>query len=147
MSQNFGDLPKGLRKIDSHPTGWSLSGNAALLEFRNESSDKFWGAFEDDGAYLVFWGRNGRRPQKSQRISEYEACYRLREKLVKGYVPSAKPEKIQEAFLLAPEWFDNLSEASNSFKALVERAKIVLMLDKMPKIALAESKKRASFRL
>lgn len=147
MSREFDDLPKGLRNIDRAPTGWGLAGRGALLEFRDADSDKFWGAFEDEGAYVVFWGRNGRRPQQSQRITEHEACARLREKLSKGYAPGAKPEKLQEAFAQAPEWFDNLREASEGFKALLERSKIALSLDKAPKAAQAESKKRAAFRL
>lgn len=117
------------------------------MEFRGEDSDKFWGAFEDEGAYVVFWGRNGSRPQQSQRIGEREACERLREKLAKGYVPGDKPEKLQEVFARAPEWFDNLREASGAFKALLERSKISLSIDKAPKAAQAESKKRAAFRL
>ena len=117
------------------------------MEFRDASSDKFWGAFEDEGRYVVFWGRNGKRPQQSQRISESEACARLREKLGKGYEPGDSPHKLQEAFLRAPEWFDNIHEASGGFKALLERSKLSLTLDKSPKVAAAESKKRASFRL
>jgi predicted DNA-binding WGR domain protein len=141
------DLPRGLSSIERDPTGFSIYGRAVLLEFRDAHSDKFWGAFEDEGAYIVFWGRNGRRPQQSQRISESETCARLREKIAKGYKPSDNPEKLQEMFLNAPEWFDNLKFSTGNFMALVERAKIELSLDKAPKAAAAESKKRASCRL
>lgn len=147
MNLSLDDLPQGLQKINLRPLGWSLSSGAALLEFRDESSDKFWGAIEDEGSYLIFWGRNGRRPQQSQRISGSEARNRFSDKLAKGYKPSTNPQKLQDAFLKAPEWFDNLHEASGGFQALLERTKLSLALDKAPKLVQTEAKKRASFRL
>ena len=147
MKQGLDDLPKGLRVIDTAPKGGSLSGRAALLECRDGTADKFWGALEDDGDYIIFWGRNGRRPQQSQRLSEPDACARIRDKLAQGYAPSLNPEKIQEAFFQAPEWFDNMHHLSGGFKALLDRVKISLSLDQAPTVVLAEVKRRSAFRL
>jgi len=140
------DFPSGLLHEDRSPSGYSFSGYV-LLEFKEAESDKFWGLIEDDGDYIAFWGRNGRRPQQSQRISTWEASQRLREKMGKGYEISKHPGKLKDAFAKAPEWFENIKDASGGFLALVEKSKIRLEVAASEKERASASKARKSFRL
>lgn len=142
------DLPAGLRREDRSPSGYGVAGSGSvLLEFKDADSDKFWGFFEDEGQFLVFWGRNGRRPQKSQAVDAREAGERLREKLGKGYDVSEDAGKLKRAFVEAPEWFENIKEASGGFQALLERSKLRLEIAESDKTRAAAAKARKAFRL
>lgn len=120
----------------------------ALFEFKDKDSDKFWGAFKDEDEWVVFWGKNGRAPQQSQRVDWREAARRAMEKLRKGYEPAFE-NRLREAFWEAPDWFKNV-EVGEQFKAALEARALSLEI-KIKKLERTEMKevlaKRKSFRI
>lgn len=144
-------LPKGLRSAQKpSPYGYLSDDAFVLLEYKGEGSDKFYGAFPDEGGWVVFWGRNGKRPQQSQRVDRWEAQRRVEEKLAKGYSASGTPQRLTNAFLSAPEWFGNIRDLSPHFTSLMERAAMMLNIQQAAvdtEAAKRHAEKRRNFRL
>ncbi len=144
------ELPAGLSRAGTSRYGYLRDDEYVLLECKEDGADKFWGAFPDGGSWVVFWGRNGRRPQQSQRVDRREAQRRLDEKLRGGYEPSKTAHRLQDAFLTAPEWFGNFRDLSAQFTSLMEKAALTLRIqaeELTPKEAKERQERRRKFQL
>lgn len=120
-------IPKGLLKSFNNLDG----DNNVFLKLVDQKSDKFWAAFEDDGKYLIIWGKNDKTPYQSQRIFKIEAETRLKEKIRKGYMFSPG-NPLLYYFQNKPEWFSKL-DTSDSFKKSILAYKMDNQLDDQPK--------------
>lgn len=109
MSLNV-DAPKGILQIETSSHYPSLIESYVLLECVEGTSNKFWAAVPDGNEVLTMWGRNGKPPQNSARISRYEAQLKIRSKL-KEY-SLVKENKLLLAFNEAPEWFEKVKGSS-----------------------------------